>query len=122
MKRTLFIVTLLLLLLTACSGRPRLIYQVSGPGERAQVAYRDFEGDLMIEIVELPWRYALRLDDPFSYEVSVEQLDGAGGITCLIEIDGEELGQVTGVNYAECSGDYAEGVATFRGRFDQRTE
>lgn len=123
MKRVLLgCLLVLLMLLTACDGRPRLTYRVSGAGETAQVAFRDFAGELMIQVVELPWRYSLRLDDPFTYEISVEQLDGAQQISCQIEIDGESLGEVTGVNYAECRGVYQNGVATFKGRFDQRTE
>lgn len=114
----------LLLALAACGGgsTTKITYAVTGTADEANVIYRDQFNEMVRETVRLPWKKIVRVEDGFRYEVTADNNTGQGTVGCTIDVDNEELGQVTGITYAECRGNLQGGVASFRGSFDKAAE
>lgn len=113
---------LLLFLLAGCGGGATLTYRVDGTATEAKVAYFDSRGNMALETVALPWEARLSIQDGDRFEISVDNVSGAGSVSCTVWIEDREIGSVEGKTFAECSGLYVEdetGFSTnFRGRYD----
>lgn len=105
------------LLLVGCDSRPKIEYRVSGASDKAEILYREDDGDMVRETVNLPWKSRFRIADPFQFEISVYG-DGQHPVTCAVWINSKEVGSAEGLTFAECLGEYAQGTSQFRGRFD----
>lgn len=118
-----FLVTAVcLFFLAACSRGPKLTYTVNGTAATAQIAYRDGKGDMVFDTVNLPWEKTIRIDDAFHYEMNVERTTRKGNVSCIISLNGKEVGRITGATFVECRGQYQGGKTSLEGRFDQQNE
>ncbi len=110
--------TAVALALSGCSNRPQIEYRISGTAAEVEVFYRNDQGDMVQERVEPPWTLDFRGEDPFAFELSAYGDGRSGTVACAVWINGQEVGSAEGKSYAECFGEFAQGVSHFRGRFD----
>jgi len=109
---------LFLIVLTACSSKPKIVYEVTGTAKQVDLFYRDQRGDMVQKTVTLPWELSFHTSTPFNFEIDVYSHEPNGSISCAVTINDDEVGHIEGFTFAECSGKYEAGIADFQGQYD----
>jgi len=70
---------------------PHLIkYRVEGSADSAQIIYYDESGKMHQKTFALPWQESFRINTDGSLVLSAQGIRGAGELTCIIYVDGQE--------------------------------